>query len=48
MHDDITKSIEVGSDFLSNFPSILAITSATQYGTSDLKQQMLQRALISI
>ncbi|KJV97026.1 AAA-like domain protein [Orientia tsutsugamushi str. UT76] len=43
--DDSAKSIEARSDFLSNFPSILATMAAPQYGTSDLQQPMLQRAL---
>ncbi|WP_342637633.1 hypothetical protein [Orientia tsutsugamushi] len=43
--DDSAKSIEARSDFLSNFPSILATIAAPQYGTSDLQQPMLQRAL---
>ncbi|KJV70800.1 ftsK/SpoIIIE family protein [Orientia tsutsugamushi str. TA763] len=46
--DDSAKSIEARSDFLSNFPSILATMAAPQYGTSDLQQPMLQRALISV
>ncbi|KJV51167.1 ftsK/SpoIIIE family protein [Orientia tsutsugamushi str. Gilliam] len=50
--DDSAKSIEARSDFLSNFPSILATMAAPQYGTSDLQQQMLQMnltlALLSI
>ncbi|KJV71725.1 TraC family protein [Orientia tsutsugamushi] len=43
--DDSAKSIEARSDFLSNFPSILATMAAPQYGTSDLQQPMLQRAV---
>ncbi|CAM79240.1 conjugative transfer protein [Orientia tsutsugamushi str. Boryong] len=43
--DDSAKSIEARSDFLSNFPSILATMAVPQYGTSDLQQPMLQRAL---
>ncbi|KJV53290.1 ftsK/SpoIIIE family protein [Orientia tsutsugamushi str. Gilliam] len=46
--NDSAKSIEARSDFLSNFPSILATMAAPQYGTSDLQQPMLQRALISV
>ncbi|SPR13314.1 conjugal transfer protein TraC [Orientia tsutsugamushi] len=41
--DDSAKSIEARSDFLSNFPSILATMAAPQYGTSDLQQPMLQK-----
>ncbi|KJV57502.1 AAA-like domain protein [Orientia chuto str. Dubai] len=46
--NDTEKAIEARSDFLSSFPSILATMAAPQYGTSDLQQPMLQKALISV
>ncbi|WP_341752546.1 MULTISPECIES: TraC family protein [unclassified Candidatus Tisiphia] len=45
---DDERSNEARSDFLSSFPSILATMAAPQYGTSDLQQPMLQKALIAV
>lgn len=42
------KSIEARADFLASFPSILATMAAPQYGTNDLQQPMLQKALIAV
>lgn len=41
-------SIEAQADFLASFPSILATMAAPQYGTNDLQQPMLQKALIAV
>ncbi len=42
------RASEARADFLSSFPSILATMAAPQYGTSDLQQPMLQKALIAV
>ena len=41
-------SIEAQVDFLASFPSILATMAAPQYGTNDLQQPVLQKALIAV
>ena len=46
--DNSNKSIEARADFLASFPSILATMAAPQYGTNDLQQPMLQKALIAV
>jgi conjugal transfer ATP-binding protein TraC len=46
--DRSEKSIEARADFLASFPSVLATMAAPQYGTNDLQQPMLQKALIAV
>ncbi|WP_103896859.1 TraC family protein [Rickettsia fournieri] len=46
--DGSEGSIEAQADFLASFPSILATMAAPQYGTNDLQQPMLQKALIAV
>lgn len=42
------KSVEARADFLASFPAILATMAAPQYGTNDLQQPMLHKALIAV
>ena len=46
--DDSQSSSEARLDFLGSFPLVLASMAAPRFGTNDLQQPMLQKALIEV
>lgn len=46
--DDSPSSSEARADFLGSFPLVLASMAAPRFGTNDLQQPMLQKALIEV
>lgn len=44
--DNSPESNEIRADFLGSFPFVLGVMAAPRYGTNDLQQAMLQKAIV--